>query len=74
MVEISMYGSGEGLVWATGRGYSTTKKSPVCRKCQVVLNWRISSGLFLGLLKLNAPFVLLLYGGVSISSEVNLSH
>lgn len=24
MVEISMFGSGEGLVWATGRGYSTT--------------------------------------------------
>jgi hypothetical protein len=23
MVEISMFGSGEGLVWATGRGYST---------------------------------------------------
>jgi hypothetical protein len=24
MVEISMFGSGEGPVWATGRGYSTT--------------------------------------------------
>ena len=24
MVEISMFGSGEGLVWVTGRGYSTT--------------------------------------------------
>ena len=24
MVEISMFGSGEGLVWATGRGYSTS--------------------------------------------------
>ena len=23
MVEISMFGSGEGPVWATGRGYST---------------------------------------------------
>jgi hypothetical protein len=24
MVEISMFGSGEGPVWATGRGYSTS--------------------------------------------------
>jgi len=24
MGEISMFGSGEGLVWVTGRGYSTT--------------------------------------------------
>jgi hypothetical protein len=24
MVEISMFGSGEGPVWVTGRGYSTT--------------------------------------------------
>ena len=23
MMEISMFGSGEGLVWVTGRGYST---------------------------------------------------
>jgi hypothetical protein len=30
MVEISMSGSGEGLVWVTGRGYSTVA---VCHSC-----------------------------------------
>ena len=36
MVEISMFGSGEGLVWVTGRGYSTT--------LDLARRWRVVSG------------------------------
>ena len=49
MVAISMFGSGEGLVWVTGRGYSTTKKSPVYRNQLVCGPWCVVGGLFANL-------------------------
>lgn len=48
MVEISMYGSGEGLGWATGRGYSTANSSSPLLT--------MGAGFFAGGLQIIAPF------------------